>query len=172
MPPFTSVAECVGVPLPSAQAATQSVMVYAYDNNGSVLSRSNGALTDRYSYDAEGRLITADVQIAPFSSRGAVTYTYDADGMRTSKTVGGVTTFFLVDKNRDVPQVLLEATGNDTVVYSYGNDLISQTRPGIGTRFYQVPTANTRRGSSQTLPGTSPINMTTTRSAIYSLPQA
>jgi RHS repeat-associated protein len=57
--------------------------------------------------------------------------------MRTSKTAGGVTTTFLLDKNRDYAQVVVETIGSTNVTYSYGHDLISQTRPGTGTRFYQ-----------------------------------
>ena len=57
--------------------------------------------------------------------------------MRTSKTTSGATTTFLVDKNQRYAQVLLETTGSAIVTYTYGHGLISQTRPGTGTRFYQ-----------------------------------
>ena len=57
--------------------------------------------------------------------------------MRNSKATGGIVTTFLLDKNRDHAQVLVETTGSTIVTYAYGHDLISQTRSGIGTRFYQ-----------------------------------
>jgi RHS repeat-associated protein len=119
----------------AAQTVSTTTLTYTYDNNGNTLSRSNGILTDTYTYDAENRLVAANVQLG--SSPGTVSYTYDADGMRTSQTTGGVTTTFLVDKNRDFPQVLVEKAGAITVTYIYGHDLISMTEPGRGARFYQ-----------------------------------
>ncbi len=42
----------------------------------------------------------------------------------------------MLDKNRDYAQVTVERTGSTIAVYTYGNQLISQTRTGGGTRFY------------------------------------
>jgi RHS repeat-associated protein len=108
-----------------------STLTSTYDNNGNLKSRGN----DSYTYGVENRLISASVQTG--GNPGTVAYTYDADGMRTSRTASGVTTTFLVDKNQRYAQVLLETTGNAIVTYTYGHSLISQTRPGTGTRFYQ-----------------------------------
>ena len=140
LPAFADLAHAAAIARARSEAlrpAQPEVVTYTYDGNGNVLTRTTGLLTDTYTYDAESRLVVADVQIGPLSNRGVVSYTYDPDGARTSKTVGGVTTTFLVDKNRDLPQVLLETTGTETVQYTYGNDLISQTRLGAGARFYQ-----------------------------------
>ena len=68
-----------------------------YDNNGNMKTRGNGTSTDSYTYDAENRLVSAAVQTGRILVQ--ITYTYDADGMRTSKTIGGTTTTFLLDKN-------------------------------------------------------------------------
>jgi RHS repeat-associated protein len=118
-----------------AQTVSATTLTYTYDANGNTLTRTNGTNTDTYTYDAENRLIAATVQIG--STPGPVSYTYDADGMRTSKTAGGVTTTFLTDKNRDFAQVVVETTGITVVTYTYGHELINQTRPSVGTRFYQ-----------------------------------
>ncbi len=62
---------------------------------------------------------------------GAVTYSYDADGIRKSKSAGGVFTEYLTDKNRPFAQVLVERDGDTGALlasYTYGDDLISQTR--------------------------------------------
>ncbi len=68
----------------------------------------------------------------------AIVYSYDSEGIRTSSTVDGVTTDYLVDQNRDYTQVLEERVdGSLTVNYVYGLDLISQERGGQ-TSFYLV----------------------------------
>ena len=108
---------------------------YAYDANGNTLSRTQGSATDTYTYDAQNRLVAANVQTN--GPPRAVSYGYDADGLRTSKTIAGVTTSFLVDKNRDFGQVVVENTGGAVTTYTHGQEIISQTRAGAGTHFYQ-----------------------------------
>lgn len=117
------------------EASSTGTFTSTYDNNGNLKTHDNGTTTDSYAYDAENRLISASVQTE--ANPGSVTYTYDADGMRTSKTAGAVTTTFVLDKNRDLAQVMVETTGATAVTYTYGLDLINQTRTGTGTRFYQ-----------------------------------
>jgi RHS repeat-associated protein len=117
------------------EASTGGTFTSTYDNSGNLKSRRNGALTDSFTYDAENRLISADVQNG--ANPGPVAYAYDADGMRTGKTANGITTSFLLDKNQTLAQVVTETAGSTVVIYGYGHHLISQTRPGTGTRFYQ-----------------------------------
>lgn len=116
------------------ETSSAGTLTSTYDNNGNLKTHGNGTSTDAYTYDAENRLVSADVQTG--ANPGLVSYTYDADGMRTSKTAGGVATTFLLDKNRSYAQVVVETTGATIVTYAYGNQLISQTRPGTGTHFY------------------------------------
>lgn len=125
-----------------------AVTTFTYDGNGSLTTRTIGATVDLYTYDDERRLIDADLQtgVNPESA----SYTYDADGVRTSKTAGGDTTTFLVDKNRNLSQVVLEATGPTVVAYTYGLDLVSQTRTGTGTRFYQYDGQHSTRQLTDT----------------------
>jgi RHS repeat-associated protein len=101
-----------------------------YDANGNTtvghIVQSAPTVSD--AYDFEDRLINRN--------NGQVTVVYDGDGNRVSKTVGGVTTLFLVDDRNPTgyAQVLEElSTLNDqpstpvvTRVYAYGHDLISQ----------------------------------------------
>ena len=116
------------------EASSTGSFPSTYDANGNLKTHSNGTSTDSYTYDGENQLISASVQTG--TSPGAVTYTYDADGMRTSKTASGVTTTFLLDKNRAFAQVVVETVGSTIATYTYGNQLISQTRTGGGTHFY------------------------------------
>ncbi len=109
-------------------------LTYAYDANGNLETRGDGTDVDAYTWDAQNRLVTADVQTSAPS--GLVSYDYDADGIRRSKTAGGVTTAFLTDKSRGISQVLVETTGATTTSYTYGNQLIGQTR--AGTTHYRL----------------------------------
>ena len=62
---------------------------------------------------------------------GAVTLVYDGDGNRVAKTVGGVTTQYLVDDLNPTGylQVMDEVSGGAVQVrYTFGNMLVSQTR--------------------------------------------
>lgn len=100
-----------------------------FDNNGNLVGDSSGAGIESYTYDAENRLVSASVPAGSFN------YTYDADGVRVGRTTGGVTTGYLVDKNRDFAQVLAETTGANILQYTYGNRLINQ-QSGAGAHFY------------------------------------
>jgi len=88
-----------------------------YDLNGNALTSTAGAT---YAYDFENRLV---------STSGGAQYRYDGDGNLVSKTVGGVTTEYLVDANNHTghAQVVEEiVSGNVTRQYTFGHDLISQ----------------------------------------------
>ncbi len=88
-----------------------------YDSNGNTtLSNSNS-----YAYDFENHLTSLN--------GGNVTYVYDGDGNRVAKTVGGVTTNYLVDTNNPTgyAQVVDELQSGVVVKsFTYGHDLISQ----------------------------------------------
>jgi RHS repeat-associated protein len=104
--------------------------VYSYDANDQLTTDGydpNGNTTSAdghtYVYDFENRLVSKD--------GGSVTIAYDCDGNRVAKTVGGVTTQFLVDDQNPTgyAQVLEELVGGSVQTrYTYGAALISQTR--------------------------------------------
>ncbi len=100
------------------------VTSYVYDDNGNTLSKSVDTVLDaQYTYSKDNRMLTAD------TGTSNISYSYDAGGIRRSQTVDGVTTNYLVDPNRSYHQVLEEQDGlfMPQVVYTYGDDLISQT---------------------------------------------
>ncbi len=107
--------------------------VYQYDENGNTVKVTQNGQETIYVWDLDDRLIqvqTADGDV--------IDYTYDMDNIRTSQTVNGVTTNYLLDKNRSYAQVLEEyVDGELGVSYVYGWDLISQSR-NDETTFYQV----------------------------------
>ncbi len=119
----------VGLPGPATTTVT-----YTYDNSGNLISKEedNGLATSaiNYTYDAENHLIQVDQNNGPHT---IISYSYDADGIRLSKTKAGETTYFTTDKNRPYAQVLEERNqdGNLQIQNAYGHDLISQTsKPG------------------------------------------
>jgi RHS repeat-associated protein len=97
-----------------------------YDANGNTTG-SAGAV---YAYDFENRLVS--------QNNGAVTIVYDGDGNRVAKTVGGVTTQYVVDDLNltGYAQVLEEVSaGTVALAYTYGINRISQSQAS-GTSFY------------------------------------
>lgn len=103
---------------------------YIYDANGNTLSTTLDGVSTGYRYNSLNKLVEAD------STEGTVTFVYNIDGIRTGKTVAGTATKnYIVDSNRDYAQVLIEDDGTEVVIYTYGDDLISQTR-AEGIYFY------------------------------------
>ncbi|MEJ2742644.1 MAG: RHS repeat-associated core domain-containing protein [Gammaproteobacteria bacterium] len=111
---------------------------YSYDANGNLLSTTLDGLTTEYVYDSKNKLISAD------TADGALAFSYNADGIRTGKTRAGVATQYVVDSNRDYAQVLVEKTGTDEVVYTFGDNLVSQDRNGAVNFYHYDGLGSTR----------------------------
>src|SRR6267142_6556394 len=95
-----------------------------YDNDGNT-TVSNGV---GYAYDFENHLVQAGAGIS---------FVYDGDGNRVSKTVAGVTTQYLVDTQNPTgyPQVVYESFSGGTApnreqshTFSYGLELVNEAR--------------------------------------------
>lgn len=99
-----------------------------YDANGNTTSADGKT----YAYNFENRIKTVD--------GGALTFVYDGDGNRVAKTVGGLTTKYLVDDLNPTgyAQVTEEVAGGSVQrTYTYGNTLVSQNQLGNSqTSFY------------------------------------
>jgi len=117
-------------------------VAYRYDDNGNTIARiKDGTEETTYIWDYENRLV--EVKLPDGSVIG---YVYDDEGIRVSTSVEGVTTHYLLDKNRPYAQVLEEyVAGELEVRYVYGHDLISQETEGE-TAFYQVDGLGSTRG--------------------------
>ena len=143
-----------------------SNLFYAYDPVGNRIGRTNGAavvgsLTNqtfaygtndwllRDLYDSDGNTTNSPLGFSQYNAmdqlvtNGGISIVYDGDGNRVSKTVGGVTTYYLVDDRNPsgYAQVLEEWTvsgvsTNLTRVYNYGLSLISQRQVPSGTVSY------------------------------------
>lgn len=98
-----------------------------YDANGNTTSSHSNT----YAYDFENRLTSLN--------NGAASFVYDGDGNRVAKTVGGVTTNYLVDTNNHTgyAQVVEELqSGSVTKQFTFGHDLVSQRLAGGSLSFY------------------------------------
>ena len=97
-----------------------------YDNDGNTIASG----VNQFNYDFENHLTS--------ENGGALSIVYDGDGNRVAKTIGGVTTQYLVDDRNltGYAQVLEELSGGAVQrVYTYGLNRISQ-RQASGTSFY------------------------------------
>ncbi len=100
-----------------------------YDANGNTTNSASIS----YKYDAENHLTNYN--------NGAAVYVYDGDGNRVRKTVGGVTTYYLIDDHNltGQPQVVEELSvvgSTPDKVYTFGLSLISQRQSSGTTSFY------------------------------------
>ena len=140
--------------------ANNGTIGYTYDAVGNRLTRAssvapvpsttytydaNDRLTS-HTYDANGNTIAADGHMFAYDfedriksvDSGAIGFVYDGDGNRVAKTIGGVTTRYLVDQRNltRYAQVVEELVGGTVQrVYAYGLDLLSQ-RGAEGATFY------------------------------------
>jgi RHS repeat-associated protein len=96
------------------------VVNYTWDNNGDLTNRGS----DSFAWDYEDRMTSATVNST------TTTFAYRGDGLRNSRTTGGVTTTFTWDIAGGLPVVL-----DDGNQYVYGAGLASMVT-GTGTYYY------------------------------------
>ena len=91
---------------------------YSYDDNGNTVIEVADGQSNSYSYDSQNRLTEANM--------GGVVQSmaYDPDGIRIQKSLGGETTEYLTDTNRDYAQVLYERSATSELNYTFGTDLV------------------------------------------------
>ena len=109
---------------------------WTYDRSGAVTTMTSPKGTTTFSYDAAGRLSKATLQ-PPSGPATTVTYGYDGDGNRTSRTVGDVTTQYVWDPNATVPLLVLEKSGT-SVLRRYFNDTVGPVAIQTPTQTYYV----------------------------------
>ncbi len=144
--------------------------IFSYDGAGNRLSKTNPQGRITYEYDQENRLIKAGDVICTYDLAGnltekssprhksiyrydfenrlifysdeshQVTFEYDGNGNRISKTVNGLRTDYINDLVAPLSQVLLKRVqngweGEKTTHYIYGGSRISQSTEGT-TQFY------------------------------------
>jgi RHS repeat-associated protein len=114
---------------------------YQYDDNGSLIYRSNGIeqIVYNWSTDGENRLMGATITNSATGMTTNVQYEYDANGARVASIVNGEKVRYLIDSNLPHAQVLEEYGLNGVLQgsYVYGNDLISH-KPSSGQEFFYL----------------------------------
>ncbi|TRY30325.1 RHS repeat-associated core domain-containing protein [Aliiglaciecola sp. M165] len=122
---------------------SQGAFSYTYDEQGNMLTETDGITTKTYGYDANQRMISFN------DGSQSATYQYNPDGIRVAKSVDTTDTFFLVDSNRDYAQVIAEQDSSDAIgkEYVFGSDLISQNT-AADTHFYHYDSLGTTRNLS------------------------
>lgn len=86
--------------------------MFTYDANGNLLTWFPLSGRHTYTYDSENRLRTAAID---GSSTATIAYDYDPLGRRISKTVNGVSTFYLLDGDEEIA----EYRSDNTVLRRY-----------------------------------------------------
>ena len=135
---------------------------YSYDNGGNITSKTVNGVTTTYGYDTnwKDKLTSYNGQSISYDGMGNPTvsynkqfmwtgrqltlaetidgtlvgYSYNADGIRTKKTVGSVTTEYFLQGST----ILAEKTGNNVIWYIYdtGGELLGFTYNG--TPYYYL----------------------------------
>jgi YD repeat-containing protein len=81
-----------------------------YDTSGNATSVYNGISRAAFTYDADGKMLTAN--------SGSATYTYDANGNRVRKDAGGTWTEYLYFNGQPLAEKNADGTWSD---YIYAN---------------------------------------------------
>ena len=89
---------------------------YTYDDNGNLESQLDvdSSAAVHHSYNGFNQLVSS------VTGEGTITYTYNAQGIRTSRTIGLTTTHYLLDGGN----VIGEVEGDETYTYVRGINLI------------------------------------------------
>jgi YD repeat-containing protein len=87
---------------------------YTYDNNGNLLSKTNGSSTTSYAWDFENRLTSVTLP----NNGGAISFTYDPFGRRIRKVSPTGTTICVYDRDNSIEEV--NGSGNVVERHTYG----------------------------------------------------
>jgi len=101
----------------------QGGTLYSYDDQGNTLSQTLDYNSTSYSYNAKNQLTEV------LTDSETITYSYNLKGIRTGKDKASKSIQYIVDSNQAYAQVVQEIEDNLLAVsYTYGHDLLSQTR--------------------------------------------
>ncbi|MFB5680880.1 RHS repeat-associated core domain-containing protein [Paenibacillus terreus] len=119
--------------------ATMNGEPVLYDADGNMITGPLQGTMQAYTYDSRNRLLEA----------GGVSYGYNSENGRTSVTVDGVTTKYVINPHANLSQVLMETDENGNVLgyYVYGLGLLGREDASGAYQTYHYD----RRGSTVAL---------------------
>lgn len=130
---------------------------YAYDLNGSQVGKTNSSGAITYTYNLANKLSSVS------GPNGSASYQYNDQGIRVRSTIGGNTTYYLVDANNHTAneQVLEELStvgGTASMSYVLGDDVLAQSSGSSASYLLYDGHGSTRQLVSSTLGVTSKYN--------------
>jgi RHS repeat-associated protein len=135
-------------PISFTKGALSISQTYDRDNNVVTEGRSvpgvtgdAGASTQTFTYDALNRL-TGSSGLAT----GSRSYTYDRDGNRRTKTEGGVTFTYTVDRTDQLVSVIKTGGTTQSFTYDARGNLTGDAQTGTGVTTYTYDLANKLTG--------------------------
>ncbi|HVU09389.1 MAG TPA: LamG-like jellyroll fold domain-containing protein [Verrucomicrobiae bacterium] len=134
--------------LTNETSSVNPTVAYLYDANGSLTNKTAGTTVNRYAYNLENKLAAMVV-----NGTTNATYQYDNQGVRVSATVGGNTTYYLIDANNPTgyPQIMEELPtvgGTPSRSYTIGNEVLAQSVSGVPSYFLPDGHGNNRQLTS------------------------
>lgn len=114
---------------------------FYYDTRGNLIKKESPNQTVEYTFDARNHLV------GYHDSKNKVTFTYDGDGNRLSKTVNGWKTEYITNTASPIPNVIEEKrpgyVWSENITYTYGKSRISQSSGSSSQYFlYDSPGRN------------------------------
>jgi len=151
---YDAAGQLVGEVMSPAAPAWQPTTARIYVDADNRITTFNGQTVQ---YDADGNLKRGPLADGAFAdlvfnarnrlaSAGALTYTYDVFGQRSTLINGATTTRFVHDPNARLPRVLVAVTGSTPTEYIYGLGLLAEETSGQ-VRYYHFD----QRGSTVAL---------------------
>ena len=127
------------------QKTENQISLYTYDANGNLLKKS-GATEESYKYDVYNRLVSYQAD----QKGKKESYSYDAEGVRRSKTASEgeekKEILFISDTSGELSRTLAETDeeGELLASYGWGDTLLSQTREGKTSTYLYDGQGNVR----------------------------
>lgn len=90
------------------------ITAYTYDSNGNQLSKISNEKTENFTYNVLDQLVGYN------DGESVASYTYNADGLRSSKTVNGHTTKHVWDGNQNIIADITGSTPYSANCYFFG----------------------------------------------------
>jgi len=138
------------------QLETGPSLTYTYDEMGErTKTKPSTGPTTTYGDDEAGNLISVERPKEGETAEIKDTYAYNGEGLRTSQTISGTTTYLTWDTNEEIPLILSD--GTNSYIYGPGGLPVEQVSSG-GTVLYlhhdQQGSTRMLTGSTGTVEGT------------------